>query len=157
MARRRTAKYAQRSSLWISRPTLQQYKMNRTSIVTALVLVIAACGGSDSDAPGATVVQGPDTSIKPLEREVLTETQPLVPEVEGNRFLVLNLHPARTSENGCSTMPVGTETYAQQRVHEAGIACEENDVVTWITGLAEGTDVRVLEMRGPNRLVVDVR
>ena len=220
--------------------------MNHTSIFTALVLVIAACGGSDSDAPGASMVQAPDTFIKPLEREALTETQmmgldianlsleipwtrndinrrptpqaaralvesvvveshdgfdrmifafgsgvafpgynvrvydpsnsivcgnpnevteeesapetqPLVPEVEGGRFLVLNLHPARTSENGRSTMPVETETYAQQRVHEAGIACAENNVVTWITGLVEGTDVRVLEMRGPNRLVLDVR
>jgi len=82
------------------------------------------------------------------------------PAVEGRRFLVLRLTPARTRADGRTTVPTGAEVYALPRILEAGVTCAENDIVTWIAGLAglaDGTEVRVLEMRSPQRLVVDVR
>jgi hypothetical protein len=54
-------------------------------------------------------------------------------------------------------MSIGTETYDFARVHEGGISCDADDVVTWIAGLKEAVSVRVLEMRSPPRLLIDVR
>jgi hypothetical protein len=79
------------------------------------------------------------------------------PELEGNRFLVLRLRPAWVSENGRTTLPIEVEQYGQTRILEAGVTCAQEDVVTWIAGLDEGSQLRVLEMRSPQRLVLDVR
>ena len=88
------------------------------------------------------------------------EAQPVAehaPELAGNLFLVLRLRPARIIDQGRRTMSIGTETYDLTRVHEGGISCDADDVVTWIAGLKEGGTVRVLEMRSPPRLLIDVR
>lgn len=79
------------------------------------------------------------------------------PELEGARMLVVRIHPGWTSEGRRVTIPTGTETYQLARVQEAGVVCSADDVATWVAGLTEGTDVRVLEFRDPHRLVVDVR
>ena len=79
------------------------------------------------------------------------------PELAGNQFLVLRLRPARIVDQGRRTMSIGTESYELTRVHEGGISCDADDVVTWIVGLSEASSVRVLEMRSPQRLVVDIR
>ncbi len=54
-------------------------------------------------------------------------------------------------------MSIETESYDLERVHEGGISCDADDVVTWIVGLKKGDNVRVLEMRSPPRLLIDVR
>jgi len=54
-------------------------------------------------------------------------------------------------------MSIGTERFELTRFYEGGISCDADDVVTWIVGLSEGSEVRVLEMRTPPRLVVDIR
>jgi len=54
-------------------------------------------------------------------------------------------------------MSIGTERFELTRLYEGGISCAADNVVTWIVGLSEGNDVRVLEMRSPQRLVVDIR
>ncbi len=78
-------------------------------------------------------------------------------ELTGNQFLVLRLRPAHIIDQGRRTMSIGTETYELTRVYEGGISCDTDDVVTWIVGLREHSNVRVLEMRSPRRLVIDVR
>ncbi len=78
-------------------------------------------------------------------------------ELTGNQFLVLRLRPARIIDQGRRTMSIGTETYELTRVYEGGISCDAGDIVTWIVGLSERSSVRVLEMRSPRRLVIDVR
>ena len=79
------------------------------------------------------------------------------PELAGNQFLVLRLQPARIVDQGRRTMSIGTETYDLARVHEGGVSCDADDIVTWIVGLLEGGSVRVLEMRSPPRLLIDIR
>ena len=79
------------------------------------------------------------------------------PAVEGRRFLVLRFAPARTRADGRAAVATDTDLFELPRIHEAGVTCAEDDAVTWIAGLADGTDVRVLEMRSPLRLVVDIR
>lgn len=79
------------------------------------------------------------------------------PELAGNQFLVLRLRPARIVDQGRRTMSIGTERFELTRLYEGGVSCDADDVVTWIVGLSEGSNVRVLEMRSPPRLVVDIR
>ena len=80
-----------------------------------------------------------------------------VPDLAGNQFLLLRLKPARIVDQGRRTMSIGTERFELTRFYEGGISCDADDVVTWIVGLSEGSEVRVLEMRTPPRLVVDIR
>jgi hypothetical protein len=76
--------------------------------------------------------------------------------VAGDRALVVRLTPARLSEGDESFLPLGLSRISQSRIQEAGAVCEAHSVV-WVATLADGEQVRVLELRGPNRLVVDVR
>ena len=69
---------------------------------------------------------------------------------------MLRLRPARIIDQGRRTMSIETESYDLARVHEGGISCDADDVVTWIVGLKKGDNVRVLEMRSPPRLLIDV-
>ena len=78
-------------------------------------------------------------------------------EGKKHRILVLRLRPARIVDQGRRTMSIGTETFDLVRVHEGGVSCDADDVVTWIAGLREGGSVRVLEMRSPQRLLIDIR
>ena len=119
---------------------------------------------SDAPAPGYEIrVVPPGVAVQCGEGTEGGEDADAPPEVEhaseiaGNLFLVLRLRPARIIDQGRRTMSIGTETYELARVHEGGIACDADDVVTWISGLSESSSVRVLEMRSPRRLVIDVR
>ncbi len=120
--------------------------------------------GSDAPAPGYEIrVVPPGVAVvcgEPSESEDGAEAEADVehaPELAGNQFLVLRMKPARIVDRNRRTMSIGIETYDFARLHEAGIVCEADDVITWIAGLREGSDVRVLEMRSPQRLVVDIR
>jgi hypothetical protein len=79
------------------------------------------------------------------------------PQVAENQFLVLRLRPARIVDQDRRTMSIGTERFELTRLYEGGVSCDADDVVTWIVGLTEGSNVRLLEMRSPPRLVVDIR
>lgn len=119
---------------------------------------------SDAPAPGYEIrLIPPGLAVRCGEAtngEADEEAQPAAehtPELAGNQFLVLRLRPARIIDQGRRTMSIGTETYDLARVHEGGISCDADDVVTWIVGLKEGGSVRVLEMRSPPRLLIDIR
>ena len=103
------------------------------------------CGEPTQDEAGTA-----EDDVEPPEPEH-------APELAGNQFLVLRLRPAWIVDQDRRTMSIGTERFELTRLYEGGISCAADDVVTWIVGLSEGNDVRVLEMRSPQRLVVDIR
>jgi len=108
--------------------------------------------------PGLAVRCGEGTDSEADSEE--PDAQPVAehaPDLAGNQFLVLRLRPARIIDQGRRTMSIGIEVYDLTRVYEAGISCDADDVITWIAGLREEASVRVLEMRSPRRLVIDIR
>jgi len=80
-----------------------------------------------------------------------------IPDLEGTRLLVVLFKPARVEERGRTTLPIGTEMYDHERIQEAGVTCTVDQTVTWVAGLVAGDELRVLQMRSPQRLVIDVR
>ncbi len=75
----------------------------------------------------------------------------------GDRVMVVRIHPARAAdEGGRRTVPVRTSAMDHTRFREGGLLCDDADTTVWVAGLAEGQEVRVLELREPARLVVDV-
>lgn len=74
---------------------------------------------------------------------------------ESDRLLVVRLHPARENADGWRgdrAMQVDGQRFAH-----IGIVCDDGRNVTWVAGLSAGEEVRVLEFRSPQRLVVDFR
>ncbi|MGD8321245.1 MAG: hypothetical protein PVJ02_12335 [Gemmatimonadota bacterium] len=78
---------------------------------------------------------------------------------DGARALLVHFTPARASDAGDVWVPVRLRSVAQARFQRAGVICDDGQEVVWMATLADGdgTDTRILEMRAPNRLVVDLR
>ena len=76
---------------------------------------------------------------------------------EGERLLVVTFEPARAQMEGRAGPPIGIRGFGHTRLQEGGIICQGTRVVSWVSTLAEGEQLRVLEFRNPLRLVVDVR
>jgi len=106
-----------------------------------------------SDAPfagyGVRIVEGGSTQTCGDEDQVLG--------AEGDRLLLVGLAPARAREEGRTGPRLGTSEYGHARFREGGIICENAQTVIWMSTLGEGEQVRVLEFRNPQRLVVDLR
>lgn len=51
----------------------------------------------------------------------------------------------------------GVRTFGQSLFQEGGITCQEDGAVTWMARVEGGSQVRLLELRDPRRLVVDLR
>lgn len=78
-----------------------------------------------------------------------TEEHPL--EGDGP-VLAVTLAPARAED-----VSAGMRETGQSRFQAAGLACDGTATMTWTARLAEAGEVRVLELRDPQRLVVDLR
>jgi hypothetical protein len=78
-------------------------------------------------------------------------------ELTGERAIVIRFTPARASEGDETFVSAGVRPVSQTRFQEAGLVCEDERTVAWVATLAAGDRVRVLELRNPNRLAVDVR
>jgi len=78
-------------------------------------------------------------------------------ELSGKRAVVIRFTPARASEGDETFVSAGVRPVSQTRFQEAGLVCEDERTVAWVATLAAGDHVRVLELRNPNRLAVDVR
>ncbi len=78
-------------------------------------------------------------------------------ELAGQRAVVIRFTPARASEGDETFVSTGVRQVSQTRFQEAGLVCEDERTVAWVATLAAGDQVRVLELRGPNRLAVDIR
>lgn len=78
-------------------------------------------------------------------------------DLDGSAVLLVRLNPARRGDGTTTWVREGTKSLGATRFQKAGIVCDDGHAVTWAAGLAEGTQLRVLEMKKPPRLVVDVR
>ena len=78
-------------------------------------------------------------------------------ELAGERAIVIRFTPARASEGDETFVSTGLRRVSQARFQETGLVCEDERTVAWVATLAAGDQVRVLELRSPNRLAVDVR
>ncbi|HKJ02434.1 MAG TPA: hypothetical protein VJ997_08265 [Longimicrobiales bacterium] len=77
--------------------------------------------------------------------------------LSGQRALVIHLQPANAHDEKGVRVPVRTRSLATERFTEGGVVCDLDNNVVWTAGLNSGDQVRVLELRNPNRLVVDIR
>jgi hypothetical protein len=71
--------------------------------------------------------------------------------------LVVTLSPARAGDEAERWIRFGLTATSATRMSRAGLLCDEGGAVTWVAELAQGDQVRVLELREPGRIVVDVR
>jgi hypothetical protein len=71
--------------------------------------------------------------------------------------LVVTFASARASSGGEIWLPVRMANAAASRMTRAGVACDDGTTVVWVAELAQGGEVRVLELREPSRVAVDVR
>jgi len=69
------------------------------------------------------------------------------------RSLIVTFSPAQAPADGESWTPVASAT----RMVRSGVVCDDGTSVVWAAELARGAEVRVLELRGPSRVLVDVR
>ena len=77
--------------------------------------------------------------------------------LSGDRALVIRLKPANAHDLEEVRVRVRTSALSPEQFTEGGLVCDLNDNVVWATGLNSGDQVRVLELRNPMRLVVDIR
>lgn len=101
--------------------------------------------------PGYAIrVAEPDTTVTCGEEESEVEA-------EGMGLLVLRIAPARAHEGDDVRVDVGTSAL-EGDFTRGGLVCDDGNQLIWATGVElEDTQVRVLELRSPWRLAVDVR
>ncbi len=78
-------------------------------------------------------------------------------ELTAAQTLVVRFAPARASAEGETWLPVRIDNTTASRMTRAGVACDDGTTVVWLAELAQGDEVRILELREPNRIAVDVR
>lgn len=74
---------------------------------------------------------------------------------EGHELLEITLRPVYADREAATD--TGLEPLGQSRFGDAGVACSDGDAVIWVARVPESEAVRVLELREPERLVVDLR
>lgn len=77
--------------------------------------------------------------------------------LDAEHTLVVTLTPARASGEGETWVPTRLRNTSASRMSRAGALCDEGGTVTWVAELGEGDQVRLMELRSPARVVVDVR
>lgn len=91
-------------------------------------------------AAGDTVACGPESHAMAAERT-----------------LVVAFAPATVGAGEGARVPSGVRDAGAPRMARAGLLCDVDGVVIWVAELASGDQMRVLELREPGRIVVDVR
>lgn len=100
-------------------------------------------------------VPGYEISIAAAGASVSCGEQPL--PLTAERSLVVTFRPAGTAGEDGARVPVRMADTGASRMSRAGVACDTGDTVVWVAELAQGDQVRVLELREPGRIAVDVR
>jgi hypothetical protein len=77
--------------------------------------------------------------------------------VAGQGWLQVRLQPAQAHANGQVTVAEREQKPALPLVQELELTCDFEGEVTWVLGNKAPNTYRVLELREPTRLVVDVR
>jgi len=78
-------------------------------------------------------------------------------EVTAPRSLVVTFTSAHAGAGGETWIPVQVGRTTAPRMSRAGVLCDQDGTVIWVAELAQGDQIRVLELRNPNRIAVDVR
>lgn len=78
-------------------------------------------------------------------------------ELAAARSLVVRFLAATASDDGQTWIPRRMGATGASRMARAGAICDEGDTVVWVAELSNADQVRVLELRNPHRLAVDVR
>ncbi len=80
-------------------------------------------------------------------------------KLQGDVLLTVSLTPSRAkTRSGKPIVRLRTlKVRGQKRMVQQGLTCDAADRVVWAAGLSQGTELRILELRKPQRLVVDVR
>ncbi|HSW28840.1 MAG TPA: hypothetical protein VLH75_05005 [Longimicrobiales bacterium] len=78
-------------------------------------------------------------------------------ELTAARSLVVSFRPARLAPDDVTGSPAGIRSTGASRMARAGVACDTGDAVVWVAELPQGDQMRVLELRDPSRIAVDVR
>jgi hypothetical protein len=78
-------------------------------------------------------------------------------ELTAERSLVVSFRPAKLAPDDVTGAPAGIRGTGASRMARAGVACDTGDAVVWVAELSQGDQMRVLELRDPSRIAVDVR
>ncbi|KFE67971.1 AMIN-like domain-containing (lipo)protein [Hyalangium minutum] len=78
-------------------------------------------------------------------------------EVAGQGWLQVTLTPAQAHEGGTATINERERKSALPVIQELEMTCDFEGEVTWVLGNAHPNKYRVMELRDPTRLVVDVQ
>jgi len=78
-------------------------------------------------------------------------------EVAGQSWLQVRLTPARAHEDGQATVTERERKAGLPVIQEMELTCDFEGDVTWVFGNAHPNKYRVMELREPTRLVVDVQ
>lgn len=105
----------------------------------------------------ASRMTGYDVSIVESGAELPCGGGPEAVSLASSRMLVVRTEPSRAAGETGRHVRVGTSGMDHTRFREGGLVCDDADVSIWAAGIAEGSEVRVLELRAPVRLAVDVR
>jgi hypothetical protein len=100
-------------------------------------------------------VPGYEITVAAVGSPLTCGSRPL--ELSAGQTLVVRFAPARASAEGETWLPVRMDNTAASRMTRAGVACDDGTTVVWVAELAQGDEVRVLELREPSRIAVDVR
>jgi hypothetical protein len=78
-------------------------------------------------------------------------------EVAGQSWLQVHLTPAQAHEGGQATITERERKAGLPVIQELELTCDFEGDVTWVLGNAHPNKFRVMELREPTRLVVDVQ
>ncbi len=78
-------------------------------------------------------------------------------EVAGQGWLQVRLTPAQAHEGGQATITERERKAGLPIIQELELTCDFEGEVTWVLGNARPNKYRVMELREPTRLVVDVQ
>lgn len=154
----------ERENLWLELPWTEN-RANRDPTPRAARSGVLEAEPSGHDGFDRVLFRFTDSAPFPGYRVRIVEAGASVPcgeeettlELDGERALVVHLAPARANADGTVWLPVGTRALSQTRFLEGGVVCDAGSDVVWAAGLSEGSQIRVLELREPQRLAVDVR
>jgi hypothetical protein len=100
----------------------------------------------------------PGYHLEYVDRPVRNCGEGRVVPIEGDAWLQVRLTPANAhTEEGRPTVAPRERRPALPVLREPELTCDFEADVTWVLGLAAPNPYRVLELRYPPRLVVDVR
>jgi hypothetical protein len=101
--------------------------------------------------------QVPGYSIQYVDKPVVKCGSGDPTEVAGQGWLQVSLTPAQAHADGQSTITSRERKAALSVLQELELTCDFEAEVTWVLGAARPNKYRVMELREPTRLVVDVQ